>query len=261
MKRKTKPDRDTNSHKTNRPDSEKEKATQREKTPRIAAEETIRMSKRQRFTLPEHSDNEDAHLVSGLFLPSRRRRLLLEPLIKQKSNDGKPGSANSEDGSAEAAAPPGLSTAADEVLTKCPGVYCEDAIPSVATPVLKDALKKYRILCNAKGSKQFDVARLANDICHLVRQEHKRVEAIRIAQERKWPAFDINFKDIPQRVLAMFGELDRIMLQRDARENLYVWGSFEADLEHDGWSEERFGRMDGRNISATSQVWKNSRGG
>jgi len=129
------------------------------------------------------------------------------------------------------------------------------------TPVLRDALKRYTVLRKMKGSGGFEVVHLANDICHLVRQAYKQLDAIRTAQECKWPAFDINFKDLPQRVLAMFSELDQIMSRRDACENLFIWNCFEADLEVDGLTEEEFGRMEARNISVTSQVWLHSRGG
>lgn len=134
---------------------------------------------------------------------------------------------------------------------------CSDTIPDDIPTQLKTALTRYT---NFLKENRTDF-RLAIEICAMVKQEHARHHALDVAKEKKWPAIEVDFKDIPRRIFHMYEELKQLILVREARENLFSWDCFEANLELDRWSIARFARMRASEIPMTSQTWRNSRGG
>ncbi|KAI5983447.1 hypothetical protein F5J12DRAFT_916469 [Pisolithus orientalis] len=82
----------------------------------------------------------------------------------------------------------------------CPGMDCKDAIPDNISDQLKTALSTY-------------------------------LEALKVTEAKGWPATKIEFKDIPSRILEMYDELEKLLFDVEARENLWLWTFFEADLE------------------------------
>lgn len=145
---------------------------------------------------------------------------------------------------------------ATDVLPKtCPGMDCEDVVPDNMSNQLKTALSTYVSLVKQKKSS----SRLAMDICILIKQEQRRLSAIKVADEMNWPATCINFNEIPNRVLQRYNELQTIMFTKEARENLFLWNCFKADLEFEPYSLEQFARM--RHVPVTSIIWRNSRSG
>ncbi|KAH0828634.1 hypothetical protein J3R83DRAFT_2978 [Lanmaoa asiatica] len=142
-------------------------------------------------------------------------------------------------------------------LKTCPGMDCSDSIPDDIPTQLKTALTRYAYFLKEDRTD----FRLAAEICIMVKREHQRGQALNIAKEKKWPATEIDFKDIPRRVFHMYEELKQLMLVSEARDNLFSWDCFEANLELDGWSINRFARMRASEIPMMSQTWRNSRGG
>ncbi|KAI5997185.1 hypothetical protein EDC04DRAFT_2585189 [Pisolithus marmoratus] len=67
----------------------------------------------------------------------------------------------------------------------------------------------------------------------------------------------INFEEIPNRVLKLYNELQRIVFDKAARNGLFLWNSFEADLEFEGYTIAQFARL--HSVPMTSPIWRNSR--
>ena len=102
---------------------------------------------------------------------------------------------------------------ADIVIPRmCPGLDCSDPVPDKVSPQLRTALIHHVHLSQENKS---DV-RLAMDICIVIKREHKRLEYIKLAAEKKWPTTTIDFQGIPNRVLEMYDELKKIMFIREA---------------------------------------------
>ncbi|KAH0826086.1 hypothetical protein J3R83DRAFT_11684 [Lanmaoa asiatica] len=139
----------------------------------------------------------------------------------------------------------------------CPGMDCEDLVPEELSVQLRTVLTCHVHLSQENKSN----VRLATDICIVIKCEHKRLEYIKLAAEKNWPTTTIDFQGILNRILEMYDELKEIMFVREVRENLFLWNCFEANLEVDGWSTSRFAQMQPSDITLTSEVWRNSRGG
>lgn len=150
-----------------------------------------------------------------------------------------------------------MSEADVDLPTMCSGMYCSDLIPDEVSTQLRAVL-----ICHAHLSQENKInVRLVTDICILIGCEHKRLEYINLAAEENWPATTIDFQEIPNCVLEMYDELKMIMFVREAREHLFLWNCFEANLKVDGWSTSRFAKMQPSDISLKSKVWRRSCGG
>ncbi|KAI5989717.1 hypothetical protein EDD15DRAFT_2370437 [Pisolithus albus] len=123
----------------------------------------------------------------------------------------------------------------------CLGMDCEDVIPNVdsLSGQLRTALLTYADLVKANKPKR----------CHL--------EAVKLADEMNWPALRIDFQHIPNCVLKLYDELQHIVFDNKAQKALFVWNSFKADLETDGYTMAQFSQL--QHVPISSAVWHNSR--
>ncbi|KAI6154670.1 hypothetical protein BKA82DRAFT_35637 [Pisolithus tinctorius] len=145
--------------------------------------------------------------------------------------------------------------ASHQLPKTCPGMDCEDAIPNNISDQLKTALSTYVGLVKERKTN----IRLETDICILIKRERCWLEAFNVAEAKGWPATKIEFKDIPSRVLEMYNKLKKLLFDAEARENLWLWTCFEADLEVNHYTIAQFAQMCVPPMS--SAIWENSRCG
>ncbi|KAI5989680.1 hypothetical protein EDD15DRAFT_2198368 [Pisolithus albus] len=72
-----------------------------------------------------------------------------------------------------------------------------------------------------------------------------------------WPALHVDFQHIPNRVLKLYDKLQHIVFDNEACKALFVWNSFKADLETDGYTMAQFSRL--QHVPISSAIWHNSR--
>ncbi|KAI5987008.1 hypothetical protein F5J12DRAFT_561084 [Pisolithus orientalis] len=137
----------------------------------------------------------------------------------------------------------------------CPGMDCEDAIPNNIPDQLKTALSTYVGLVKERKTN----IHLEMDICILIKREHRRLKALKVAEAKGWPATKIEFKDIPSCILEMYDELEKLLFNAEAHENLWLWTCFKADLEVNHYTIAQFAQMCVPPMSLA--IWENSRCG
>ncbi|KAI5994937.1 hypothetical protein F5J12DRAFT_962200 [Pisolithus orientalis] len=134
----------------------------------------------------------------------------------------------------------------------CPGMDCKDVIPNNISDQLKTALSTYISLVKERKTN----IHLETDICILIKREHCQLEALKVAEAKGWPAMKIKFKDIPSRVLEMYDKLEKLLFNAEARENLWLWTCFKADLKVNHYTIVQFAQM--RIPPMSLAIWENS---
>lgn len=82
------------------------------------------------------------------------------------------------------------------------------------------------------------------------------------ALARGWPVTSVDFRGIPGRIVAMVDQLKQQIVDPEYRHRAScVWGSFEADLESDGLSLQRFATIKPLRLAGDSKVVKGARVG
>ncbi|KAI6138527.1 hypothetical protein BKA82DRAFT_25367 [Pisolithus tinctorius] len=108
--------------------------------------------------------------------------------------------------------------ASHQLPKMCPGMDCKDAIPNNISNQLKTALSTYIGLVKERKTN----IHLETDI------------SFKVAEAKGWPATKIEFKDIPSCILEMYDELEKLLFDAEACNNLWLWTCFEADLKQYG---------------------------
>ena len=84
---------------------------------------------------------------------------------------------------------------------------CSDTISDDISMQLKTVL-----ICYATFLKEDRTDfHLAIEICIMVKQKHDWHQALNVAKEKKWPAMEVDFKDIPQCIFHIYEELKQLI--------------------------------------------------
>ena len=161
---------------------------------------------------------------------------------------------------------PGLMTSKDESddgeLCRCPGTYCRDELPAArdCSVELTHAINSYKIIRREKGREA--AWRLAGEVCSLLRINITRLAMVKDTLGSGWLVTSVNFREIPGRIVMMFDQLKRQIVDPEYRNRTScVWGSFEADLESDHLSLERFAAIKPSRLADNSEAMKGARVG
>jgi len=148
------------------------------------------------------------------------------------------------------------------MLICCPGFSCKDHIPATSdTPAeLAAAIKSYMAVRQHKG--RGTAFRISSEVCVLIKDNKKRLEALQVALARGWPVTSVDFKGIPRHIIAIFDLLEQLIDNPIFWEaTSCVWGGFEGDLESDGLTIKRFAVMKPSKISPRSQTARGAQAG
>ena len=149
----------------------------------------------------------------------------------------------------------------EDFPTRCPGIYCEDKIPSEMSKDLFVALQKYVAMTQELGGHNFETAQLGMHICTMIRRDHRKIAYLKIATKKNWPISAIDFKKIPGRIVKLQDQLHPVVHNKSFRERQHVWKSFEADLAAERWTLATFARVPNTVLSSGSATLDHSRPG
>ena len=75
----------------------------------------------------------------------------------------------------------------EEFPKRCPGVLCQDKVPSEVSKDLFVALQKYVAMTREQGGCDFKMAQYGMQICGMIRQDHRKMEQLKIATKKVGP--------------------------------------------------------------------------
>jgi len=144
---------------------------------------------------------------------------------------------------------------------RCPGILCQDKVPSELSKDLFVALQKYVAMTREQCSRDFKMAQLGMQICAMVRRDHRKMEQLKIATKKGWPISTIDFKKLPGRIVKLQDQLQPVVHNKSFREQQHVWKSFKADLAAEGWTLPTFAKVRNSVLSSGSATMDHSRPG
>jgi hypothetical protein len=124
----------------------------------------------------------------------------------------------------------------------CPDSDCNDAVPANPPPAIMAAFADYNNLIRKVGATGKGVLRLQAAVCMTISDERSRVWQLRIAKGQGWP-INPTYSALPERVMAMKVDLDRLVSVKDAKETDCVWQYLLDELEGCGASLNALGKM------------------
>ncbi|KAH7905692.1 hypothetical protein BJ138DRAFT_1105781 [Hygrophoropsis aurantiaca] len=155
-----------------------------------------------------------------------------------------------------------------DLPTRCPGIYCKAKVPSQPSKALYASMKNYAILKRKdRLGDAPQTLRVAMDICMAISVQDRRGSYIRIAESCGWPVLDIDFRTVPERILAMRDDLNNIFNNPTARvceskdkdvsvvsmvfighaplqkASLFLWDYFLEDLKDDSVTLKTLGKL------------------
>jgi len=126
----------------------------------------------------------------------------------------------------------------------CPEHDCNDAVPLSLPSKLSDALEQYTELMRVQEHPTTRSITLSVSICRMIKAERQREIHIQDALDNGWPVLNVDFKQIPDRIIDMTPILDFVMFDSTGR--LYDFPpsiDFRDDLDANGLTTERLAAM------------------
>jgi len=145
-----------------------------------------------------------------------------------------------------------LAITQEDFPKRCPGILCQDKVPSELSKDLFVALQKYVAMTREQCGRNFKMAQLGMQICTMVRWDHRKMEQLKIATKKGWPISSIDFKKIPGRIVKLQEQLHPVVHNKTFCEQQHVWKSFEADLAADRWTLTMFAKVQNSVLSSGS---------
>jgi hypothetical protein len=105
-----------------------------------------------------------------------------------------------------------------------------------------DLFKKHAQLIRSGGQYAKGVGPLEARICVEITAERTKSWHTCIATTRKWP-IKINLTNVPERIIAMKEELDKVMTVMNSHEQFTVWEYLKEDLESVSKTVDDLARM------------------